>query len=428
MSLATIISEQKRFKYRNLLILLSLLYFVKVLIHGPGDFAVYYGASNDILRGNMIYLVEYPIGDATCAYSYPPFFAMILIPIAALPLTFANGVWLLLNLFFLIRIFQLIEDFLEVKTIFTEKTYRFWAFLTLLCSVRFILYNYDLSQSTFILLWGCLESLDLALKKRPILSGAILAMVISIKLLPLVMLPYFVFRRHFKAAIFTTVFFILFNLTPSVFYGFEEYKSVLNVWKTVINPVNPDFILDENREMESLHSLSALLSGLLTDSVTRFNIKRNIAVLSYEKVVFWLTLAQLFFIGLTLFFLKTRPFVAFSDKKRIFWEVSYILLVVPLIFPHQQKYAFVMLLPAFSWLWFYILSLKQNDSSSKILIALMVVVWLLTTFTTDGFIGKKMFEYCQYFKLITWGTMLLIIPLSMTRPKSDLPEQSTLVA
>jgi Glycosyltransferase family 87 len=408
-------------KYQWLLIGLLLCYVIKVLTLHAGDFSVYYGAANDIRQGKPIYFVEYPVGDnnETCSYSYPPFFAMLLIPLSILPLKIADALWLLMNVFLLFRIFQIIDSQLDTHKYFSTKTYRLWVFLVLLFTTRFILYNFDMSQTTMLLLWGCLESLDLTLKNRPVLSGFLLAAVISIKLMPLVLLPYFFYRNFFKTGFATLGFLFLLNIGPSVFYGFEGYFSVLNQWKSVINPIKTEFILEENRVMESAHSLSALVPSLLTDNVTRFDIKRNITVLPYQKVVFWLTISQLFFITLTLFFLKTRPFVSILDKKRLFYEVSYLLLIIPLIFPHQQKYAFVMLLPAVAFIWFEVLKQKEEGIILKNIIALMVVVWLLTTATTDGIIGRELYEYGQYFKLITWGTMLLIVAYGFIRTRRD---------
>ena len=389
----------KFLNYRTLFVLLILLYIVKVLSIGEGDFSVYYGAAHDIRQGKSIYFVDYPVGNDKCSYSYPPFFAMLLIPFTTLPLRIADALWLILNLVLLFRIFRLVGYFLEINTTLNPKNHRLWVFLTLLFTTRFILYNFDMSQTTFVLLWGCLESLHLAVKNRLVWSGLILATVISIKLLPLVMLPYFFYRTFFKAGVWSLGFLILLNLTPSVFYGFEGYLQVVNQWKSVINPTNTEFVLEENNVMESAHSLSAFVPALLTDAVTRYDMRRNIAVLPYEKVILWLTLAQLFFIGLTLFFLKTKPFIAITNKKRLFYEVSYLMLIVPLIFPHQQKYAFVLLLPAVAFISFYILEKKQEGIVSKNIIILMVIVWLLTTASTDGIIGQELYQYGQYFKL-----------------------------
>ncbi len=394
-----------------MLIVLALFYLVKAVTQGAGDFSVYYGAANDIRQGKPIYFVDYFVGTEPCSYSYPPFFAMLLILLTALPLPVADTLWLLLNIFLLFRIFKIIDNFLETRSLFSVKTYRLWIFLVLLFTVRFILYNFDLSQSTIIILWGCIESLNLTLKNRFVLSGLLLATVISIKLMPLVMLPYFFYRGFFRSGLWTLLFLVLLNLLPAAFYGFQNYLSVLHQWQAVINPTSKDFILDENNIMETAHSLSALLSALCTDTVTRFGIKRNITILPYEKILLLLTVLQLFFISLTLLFLRTLPFKTITDKKHLFVEFSYLMLIVPLIFPHQQKHGFVMILPAVAFIWFRVLEKKQAGVLLKNIIALMIIIWLLTTTSTDGIIGKEMYEYGQYFKLITWGTILLIVPL-----------------
>jgi hypothetical protein len=395
---------------KNLLIFFAALYIIKVISADAGDFMAYYGAANDIRQGKTIYFVEYM---GWSSYSYPPFFAMLLIPLAAFPLIVADTLWLLLSVFLLFRIFRLIETILDIHNILSEKMYKYWVILVLIFTTRFILYNFDNSQTTIVVLWGCLESLSLTLKNRYLLSGLVLATVISIKLMPLVIIPYYFYRSYYKSGLWTLLFLVALNLLPSVFYGFEGYLSVLKQWNAVINPVNNDFIFGENDIEESVHSLSALFAGLFTDRMTRHGINRNIIVLSHEKIIFWHSMAQLFFIGLTLFFLKTMPFKAVTNKKRLFGEFSYLMLIVPLIFPHQQKYAFVMILPAIAFISLHILQKKQEGVLLKSIIALMLCVWLLTTATTDGIIGNFLFECGQYFKLITWGTILLIIPLSI---------------
>jgi Glycosyltransferase family 87 len=404
-------SQLKKFlTNKNLLILFAALYIIKVISADAGDFMAYYGAANDIRQGKTIYFVEYM---GWSSYSYPPFFAMLLVPLAALPLIVADTLWLLLSVFLLFRIFRLIEGILDISTVFSDKMYKYWVILVLIFTSRFILYNFDNSQTTIVVLWGCLESLNLTLKNLYLLSGLVLATVISIKLMPLVVIPYFFYRSYYKSGFWALSFLIFLNLLPSIFYGFEGYVSVLKQWNAVINPVNNDFIFGENDIEESVHSLSALFAGLFTDRMTRHGINRHITVLSHEKIIFWHSMAQLFFISLTLFFLKTMPFKSIANKRRIFGEFSYLMLIVPIIFPHQQKYAFVMILPAVAFICLHILQKKQEGILLKNIIALMLCVWLLTTATTDGIIGKNLFECAQYFKLITWGTILLIIPLSI---------------
>ena len=409
-------------RIRWLLIVLVLAYMIRVVLIGAGDFAVYYGASNALLDSKMIYHLPYPVGDSTCEYSYSPFFAFILIPLSILPLWLADWLWLFLNLLVLFRIFDLIVVFLGIKKDLTRKEYQWWVFLILLFSVRFILYNFDLSQVTLILLCGSLESLRLAIKRQWVMSGFVLAVVISIKLMPLVMLPYLFYRRFWQAGLATLGFMLLLNLTPSVLYTWNDYLSLMKEWFVVLNPTSDDFTIKQNVVAESIHSLSGFIPAFFTDDITRYELRRHIIDLPNETMILIMNIARLFFILLTFIFLKTKPFQYINDKKRLFWEISYLMIAIALIFPHQQKYAFILILPAAAYVLYFILMLKKSGFYVekyllyKSLIGLLIIVWLLTTASTDGIIGRTLYEYGQYFKLITWGTMLLIIPLFLAKP------------
>jgi hypothetical protein len=409
-------------RIRWLFIVLVLAYIVRVLLIGAGDFAVYYGASNALMDSKMIYHLPYPVGDSTCEYSYSPFFALILIPLSVLPLWLADLLWLFLNLLALFRIFDLIVVFLGIKKDLTRKEYKWWVFLTLLFSVRFILYNFDLSQVTLILLCGSLESLRLAIKRQWAMSGLVLAVVISIKLMPLVMLPYLFYRRFWQAGLATVGFILILNLTPSVLYTWSSYQNLIKEWLIVLNPMSDDFTINQNVVAESIHSLSGFIPAFFTDEVTRYDLRRHFMNLPTQTMILIMNIARLFFILLTFIFLKTKPFQQINDKKRLFWEFSYLMIAIALIFPHQQKYAFILILPAAAYLLYFILMMKKSTVHLekpllyKGLIGLLIIVWLLTTASTDGIIGRTLYEYGQYFKLITWGTMLLIIPLFLAKP------------
>ena len=407
---------------RWLMVILVLAYIVKVLTLGAGDFAVYYGASNALHDAKMIYHLPYPVGSSSCEYSYSPFFAFILIPLSLLPLWLADLFWLLLNLVLTFRIFDITVVFLDIKKKFSRKEYQWWVFLTLLFSLRFILYNFDMSQATLIMLYGSLESLRFAFKKQWVLSGFVLAAVISIKLIPLVMLPYFFYRRYWQAGLTTLGFIIVLNLTPSVLYTWNGYLDLLKEWFTVLNPMSDDFTIKQNVVEESIHSLSAFISAFFTDDVTRYGLRRHFVDLRTETMIVLLNAVRVFFILLTLVFIKIQPFRVIYDKKRLYWEFSYLMIAAVLIFPHQQKHGFVLILPAVAYLSFFVLWMKKTHFSTikknlfNRLLFLLVVVWLLTTASTDGIIGRHLYNYGQYFKLITWGTVLLILPLYMAQP------------
>jgi hypothetical protein len=84
-----------------------------------------------------------------------------------------------------------------------------------------------------------------------------------------------------------------------------------------------------------------------------------------------------------------------------------------------MKYAFALLLPAFSYLFFYIMTMEKG-LKYRFLISLMALVFVLTTISTDGIVGKQFYQYAQYYKLITWGTFVLIFTLAICPPPTKI--------
>jgi Glycosyltransferase family 87 len=416
MSLASTGSVQKFSNYRNLLIFLALLYFVKVLSVGAGDFRAYYHAGTKVTEGLSPYFFYIPEQGWVSMFSYPPFFALFMVIFTILPVAIAGVIWNIFNLIALFRIYHLLSVFIGIKEYLTPKQYTYFVFFTLVFTLRFILYNFDLTQSTLIVMWGTLESLRLIKKEETFLGSLLLASVISIKLLPLVIVPYLLYRSYFKEVTLTIFFVFALNCLPIVVYGVDDFVKIVSEWWKVVNPNNLEFTIKQNAGDETTHGLSAFVPAFFSDSVVRYDLGRHFITLNNQQISMLLMVFRLFFIVLTLYFLKTRPFKKEVSRYQFVWEVSYLLMVIPLIFPQQMKYAFALLLPAVSYILFYLFMTKKA-LKFYVLIFIMSVVWLLTTFTTDGIIGKQLYEYAQYYKLITWGTFLLIFALSLIKPE-----------
>jgi hypothetical protein len=397
------------------LIVLMLLYFVKVYFMNPGDFRSYYHAGTKIREGLSPYYFYVPEEGWVSMFSYPPFFAMLMLPFSMMPIGIAAFLWNILSLTALFRIFKLIVEFLSVKQHFNAQKYRIFIFLTLLFTIRFLLYNFDLTQSTLIVMWGTLESVKYIKEDKFVVGGLLLAGVISIKLLPLVILPYLIYRAYFKAAGLTVLFILVLNSIPFFTFGQEGFLKIVNEWWRIVNPTNIEFTLKQNSGDETTHALSAFVPAFFSDSVVRYSLRRHFLTLNPSQVITLLLFFRVFFIGLTLYFLRSKPFTKASSSYQFMWEISYLLMVIPLIFPQQMKYAFALLLPAFSYLVFYVMTMKRN-TQFRFLIALMCLVFILTTLPTDGIIGKRYYEYAQYYKLITWGTFVSIFTLAMFPP------------
>ena len=388
---------------------------------GGGDFKIYLGAAELLKEGKSCYNVWiHIIDDNYCGYSYSPFFALLLIPLTYLPGYTPQIFWLLLNVFFLYRIWKITSEYLNKATL-PRKLLIWFSVLTLLLSIRFILHNFEMKQMTVFLVYSCLEAVYLARKGKLLLSGVILSLGIIIKILPIVVLPYLLYRAQFKAAMVTMIAVISFMLLPALFYGWEFNAQLHSEWWNTINPSNKEFITEQNIGGEGVQSLSSFVAAYLTESSSELgrSLPRNFADLKYNAVFWILNIIRLAFLIGTFYFLRTKPFTKLQSSIHTFWELSYILAITPLIFPHQQKYAFFFLMPATAYILFYLFKSKQvkNTRNVRLNTTIVVLFFVLAVLTTDGLIGFEWSEISQFYKTITLASFLLIFALAKSQPK-----------
>lgn len=426
--LKNIFSPTKKDKIGTyIVIILALLYIVMVVKRGAGDLHVYYKAAEALRLDRPVYGYEFLVSrEELCGFSYPLFWAFVVMLVGWLPLALLDFVWLVFNLWLLFKIWELVHYFFDLQSI-TLSQKKWFDFILLLFSVRFILYNFDMSQVTILLLFLILKSLQwLEIEKtsssdwKAIFWGAFLAALgVAIKLMPIFLIPYFFWRGRWRVGVMSLIFIILLMLIPAIWTGWETFWELQAKWWATINPTNKEFTTQQNREAEGVYSLSAFFNAyFFDDGVRLYGVRRHLWQVSAENLHTILTIGRLFFIGLTLFFVRFPPFRATPSRLHSFWEISYMLIAIVLVFPHQQKYAFLFLLPAFAYLIFTYFSTKN-----KLLLGGLIVVWLLSTASTDGIIGKYLYNFGQYFKIITFACFLTIILLMLHSPKKqrDLP-------
>lgn len=413
--------SKKRLNYlKHFLFLLIAAYCVAKGVIG-GDFKIYLKAAELLKVGKSCYNVWIHLeGDKYSGYSYSPIFATILIPFTVFPLIVVQIAWSFLQVFFLYRIYKIISDFLPLNLL-SKKQLNIWILLSTLVSLRFILHNIEMLQMTILLLYLSLESIHQLKRKHYLVSGSLIAFGIVAKIIPIVMIPYFIYRKYFKSLVLMMVSLLVLFCIPIIFYGWDFYKILLSQWWGIINFNNTEFVLEQNKLGEGVQSLSGFLGGYFTDLNTlNVGYNRTITKLSPETFNYVLNITRLFFICLTLYFVKFPPFTKPKTKVHQFWELSYIFTIIPLIFPHQQNYAFFFMAPASTYIMFYLIyNYKKNLISAlkyRIILGLAILFFMLTTLTTDGLVGVSMGNVFQYFKTITLGVFVLIIMLMLTNP------------
>ncbi len=391
--------------------------YVAIEANRTGDFNIFLKAAECMRSGGNIYTTTYVSGFH---YFYSPLFASLLLPFTYLPPYIPKLFWLLLNLYFIYRIYKIVPGYLNLSVLSPHQQTAFWIVSTTLI-LRFFLINLHVIQMTIFLVYALLEGVHLIDNKKEIKGSLLLAFAINIKIMPIVILPWLIYRHLFKASFYTVFFILLFFFIPVLFIGWKYNAELHSAWWELINPSNKKHLIDI--EEPEFHSLTTFFPTLLMENTlceTGLSLKRNIADLSAETVTRIVQLARIILLALVFYFLGGLSYCKGKFRLQRWWELSYIFLITPLIFPHQQIYAFLFLLPALFYLAYF---LVVQMPKSKSLIAGLCIVFILTSFI-GGVLGFLR-DFSSHYKLITYGSLLLIPLLFSSRPAllTNLPRE-----
>lgn len=367
---------------------------------GNGDFLIFYTASNDLLNGENVYLKNYFDGYH---YYYSLVFGLTLKLFTIFPFKIAKFLWLLLNCSLYWHLFYLLSKQNFIKQLEVKKQFIFMI-LCFVISFQFFRDNIHTSQITILILWCCIYGIVNIVTGKYIKGSILLAIGINIKLMPIVFLPYLIYRGYFKVSIYIILLCIVLLIAPSIFIGHEQNIVLLKTYWWLINPTKSNHVLDVDER--SFHGLTTLLSTLFVKKVPdmyALPLKRNIADVSIETLSKIILITRLSLVLLTVYFLKLSTlFKKQTNNLNQFLEVSYILLLIPLIFPHQQHYAFLFAIPA-TLFTFWLVFTKQIVN--KFIIS--GLIFSILCFNLKFWLGAFN-PYYEHYKVITYGALLLI--------------------
>ena len=196
---------------------------VKKAIRGDvSDFLAYYTAAQALCQQTDPYVF------AEKPYIYPPLFATLCMPLAALPVTLAALCYVpvmagAIVMAFLLGIREMLTRFrmpLQGQAI-TACTVM--AFFIMEDRVKSDLQMFQVNSLLLCLMILALRWLD----RRPALAGAALGLAMNIKVFPIIMLPYLLLRRRWKTAGSMLGSTVLFGLLPSLVIGWKTNLQYL---------------------------------------------------------------------------------------------------------------------------------------------------------------------------------------------------------
>jgi hypothetical protein len=192
------------------------------------DFPVYYHAGRSLLSGRTdLYAPDFAHG-ILMDYRYPPVFLYLFLPIWLLPYKAASYVWYTLcaiNLYICYLVLHRI-----IKKYSSENNYRLlWITLTLLMG-KYIVLNMRYGNAQLLVTCLLFLSLYFYLERKILPAAFSIALAISIKLMPVILLPYFLIKRQYKFLVLTGVMIIVINSIPAVHLGMRNNFQQLKVW------------------------------------------------------------------------------------------------------------------------------------------------------------------------------------------------------
>jgi alpha-1,2-mannosyltransferase len=201
---------------------------------GGGDFGSYLLVGNLALEGRHIY------DDAgEGVNTWPPFFSVLCIPLALLarPTPYlARIAWLVLNYLLLWRVLKILARLIhqrELRWRMEDAEISLFSPELLVPSaicIRFILSNFEHLQAQIVLFALVVVALDWHVRGRDLAAGFSLGFAAALKVMPVVFIPYFFYRRQWRLASIATVATVALSLSPIIVYGGPRFLDYMHAW------------------------------------------------------------------------------------------------------------------------------------------------------------------------------------------------------
>ncbi len=208
----------------------------------PGDFAGYVLVGELGLTGGDIYR-DAPPHTST----WPPLFALLCIPIAALARVSLVGtrlLWLLANWAVLALALGAVVRLVYDRTLSITKPPPDSAdridiassavLLPLLLCWRWALSNFEHLQVNILIFALTAAGLLFHRRGRDARAGLLIGAAAALKVMPILFAPYFAWRRQWRAAAFTALAAIAWSLIPVAVYGWGAYVDQLRGWQETV--------------------------------------------------------------------------------------------------------------------------------------------------------------------------------------------------
>ncbi len=228
------LAHQRRILF-YILVAASLVLLGFVFIKNLIDFPVYYAAGQSLIDGRRdLYAPDFALGPVM-DYRYPPVFLVVFIPLWWLPYKLAAYIWYLLSVLQIACALRLLKEILAP----TKFRKTLWLFLFFSTGQYFIMILHYGNAHLLAIFFLVLALYFARVKKAP-LAALFMALAITIKLTPALLLIYFASKRRWRYLSFVGLFLIAINFLPALYFGFTKNLELHKTWFSHV-VVNQEF-------------------------------------------------------------------------------------------------------------------------------------------------------------------------------------------
>jgi hypothetical protein len=319
-----------------------------VFIRNLIDFPVYYAAGRSLIGGrNDLYSPDFAAGRVM-DYRYPPFFLLALTPLWLLPYTPAAYLW------YVLEVLQIAGCAAILRRVAGSRTWKIWLITTLAVGQYYVMVLHY-GNAHLITVFLMFAAFYLAFKEKSLLAALAMSLAITIKLTPVLLLPYFALKGKKRFLLLTGVLLFAINLAPAAYFGFNLNTELLKTWF--------GHVVVEQEFHEANGPINLSLKGQLRRYFTRVDYSErvdgdvqypavNVASLTaLQTDAAWLIIAVTVFASALAFVWKTSPRSRGNPAEMIPWlgdrlplEFGLMICVCLLAGPLTSKIYFIALL------------------------------------------------------------------------------------
>jgi hypothetical protein len=311
------------------------------------DFPVYYSAGRSLLSGRTdLYAPDFALGRVM-DYRYPPLFLFAVLPLSLTTYPIAAYVWYLFCAGAVVGCTVIVS-----RVFYGSRASKTMRVLVALAVAQYFVMALHYGNAHLIAVFLLFASLYFFLRRKDIPAAALISLAITIKLTPALLLPYFALKKRWTLLVAISLFVMMINIVPSIYFGFRENNSLLRGWYGHViesqtfheenGPINLS-LKGQTRRYLSLVDYSQRVDGdVRYPNVNVLDASRE----TTEQV--WMVIAATIFVGVLVFIMwRTIPTMdseAKPQRQLISLELGLMICLTLLVGPLTSKIYFIALL------------------------------------------------------------------------------------